>query len=72
MKIQYDRIADAIYIYLKRGKIFKTIKMKDRLIVDTDKDGKIIGLEILSASAQMPRSQLKEIKIKTPTFASIS
>ena len=70
MKIQYDKIADAIYIYLKRGKIFKTIKMKDRLIVDTDKDGKIIGLEILGASAQMPKSQLKEIKVKMPAFAS--
>ena len=30
--------------------------MKDRLIVDTDKDGKIIGLEILGASAQMPKA----------------
>lgn len=69
MKIKYDKIADAVYIYLKKGKIFKTIKMKDRLIVDTDKDGKIIGLEILSASAQVPRSQLKEIKIKMPSFA---
>ena len=69
MKIQYDKIADAVYIYLKKGKIFKTIKMKDRLIVDTDKDGKIIGLEILSASAQMPKGQLREIKIKIPAFA---
>ena len=59
MKIQYDKIADAVYIYLKKGKIFKTIKMKDRLIVDTDKDGKIIGLEILSASAQMPKGPIK-------------
>jgi len=63
MKIQYDKIADAVYIYMKKGKIFKTIKMKDRLIVDTDKEGKILGMEILGASAQIPRSQLKGIKI---------
>ena len=68
--MQYDKIADAIYIYLKKGKIFKTIKMKDRLIVDTDKDGKILGMEILSASAQVPKRQLREIKVKMPTFAS--
>lgn len=70
MRMQYDKIADAIYIYLKKGKIFKTIKMKDRLIVDTDKDGKIIGLEILSASAQVPKSRLMEIKVKIPAFVS--
>ena len=68
MKIQYDKIADAVYIYLKRGKIFKTIKMKDRLVVDTDKDGKIIGLEILGASAQVPKNRLREIKVKMPAF----
>ena len=70
MKIQYDKIADAIYIYMKKGKIFKTIKMKDRLIVDTDKEGKILGMEILGASAQIPRSQLKGIKIGIPVFCS--
>ena len=69
MKIQYDKIADAVYIYMKKGKIFKTIKMKDRLIVDTDKEGKILGLEILEASTQIPKSQLKEIKIGLPVFA---
>ena len=26
MKIQYDKIADAMYIYLKKGKVSKTIK----------------------------------------------
>ena len=44
--------------------------MKDRLIVDTDKEGKILGMEILGASAQIPRSQLKEIKIGSPIFCS--
>jgi uncharacterized protein YuzE len=70
MKIQYDKTADAVYIHMKKGKIFKTIKMKDRLIVDTDKEGKIIGLEILGVSMQIPKRQLKEIKIGSPVFCS--
>ena len=48
---------------MEKGKIFKTIKMKDRLVVDTDKEGKILGMEILGASAQISRSQLKGIKM---------
>lgn len=69
MKIQYDNQADAIYIYLNQGKIFKTIKMKDRLIVDTDKSGKILGLEILDVSSQVPKKQMGHIEIGMPVPA---
>lgn len=69
MKIQYDKQADAMYIYLNQGKIFKTIKMKDRLIVDTDKNGKILGLEILDLSAQVPKKQIGRIEIGMPVPA---
>ena len=53
MKIQYDKIADALYIYFRKGTVEKTVKMNDRVIVDTNKDGNIIGVEILDASVQM-------------------
>lgn len=69
MKIQYDKLADALYFYLKKGKISKTIKMKDRLIVDVDKDGKIIGLEILGISSQMPKKDIGKIQMEMPVFS---
>ncbi len=68
MKIQYDKLADAMYICLRKAKIKKTIKMKDRLIVDIDKDGKIIGLEILGISSQMSKNQIGKIKMEMPVF----
>ncbi|MCX6731812.1 MAG: DUF2283 domain-containing protein [Candidatus Parcubacteria bacterium] len=69
MKIQYDKLADALYFYLKKGKISKTIKMRDRLIVDVDKDGKIIGLEILGISSQMPKKDIGKIQMEMPVFS---
>ncbi|MBI4692066.1 MAG: DUF2283 domain-containing protein [Candidatus Terrybacteria bacterium] len=69
MKIQYDKLADAMYVYLKKGKIFKTIKMKDRLIVDVDRAGKIIGLEILGISSQIPKKEIGMIQMEMPVFA---
>lgn len=69
MKIQYDKLADAMYIYLKKAKISKTVKMKDRLVVDVDKDGKIIGLEILGVSSQVPKKQIGSIQMEMPVFA---
>lgn len=69
MKIQYDKLADAMYICFKKAKINKTIKMKGRLLVDIDKKGKIIGLEILGVSSQMPKNQIGKIQMDMPVFA---
>lgn len=71
MKIEYDKIADALYIYLNKGKVVKTVKMQNRLIVDVAKNGKIIGLEVLGASKQIPKAQItRPIKISVPVFPS--
>ncbi len=51
MKINYDKIADAIYLSVKSGKIQKTIKINDRLLVDVDKKGNALGIEMLDASS---------------------
>lgn len=59
MKINYDKIADAIYFSMKKGKIAKTLEMNERLIVDVDKKGNILGIEMLDASNQLPKNGLK-------------
>lgn len=69
MKIEYDKIADAMYIYLKKAKVFKSIKMQDRLIVDLDKKGNVIGIEVLDASSQMPKKSIKGLELNMPVFA---
>ncbi len=69
MKINYDKIADALYISFMKTKVFKTIKMADRLIVDIDAGGKIIGMEILDASSQIPKQKSSKITIDIPAFA---
>ena len=50
MKITYDKKADAKYIYLKKGKINFTKKVKDWLLFDYSKNGEMLGIEILNAS----------------------
>jgi len=52
MNIKYDSVADAMYLKVSSGKVFKTLKMQDRLIVDMDEKNNVIGIEILEASAQ--------------------
>ncbi|HEY4715471.1 MAG TPA: DUF2283 domain-containing protein [Candidatus Paceibacterota bacterium] len=69
MKINYDKIADTIYIYLNnKGKVFKTVKMTDKMLVDVDKKGNVLGIEVLGASSQIKQKQPAEFKIKIPAF----
>ena len=46
----YDPEADAIYIYLGKGKVDRT-EEAGPFIYDVDESGRVIGIEILSASA---------------------
>jgi uncharacterized protein YuzE len=50
MKMRYDRKVDAAYIELAKGKYHATRKVSDVIVVDEDKNGKVLGIEILDAS----------------------
>lgn len=50
MKIQYDPKMDAVYIELAKGRYKVSREISDSVIVDEDKNGKILGIEILDAT----------------------
>jgi uncharacterized protein YuzE len=60
MKFTYDKIADAAYMTLRKGKVSKTIEMSDNVIIDLDKKGNLLGIEMLSASKQLPKGKLNK------------
>ncbi|MBI2086797.1 MAG: DUF2283 domain-containing protein [Candidatus Zambryskibacteria bacterium] len=62
MKITYDKIADAMYVYFRKSKVAKTIELSDNLIVDVDKLGRVIGLEVLDASRQLSANNSKALE----------
>ncbi len=73
MKINYDKVADAVYFSMRKGKVAKTLEMNERLIVDVDKKGNILGIEMLDASHQFPqegRSLEKSIENGVPVQVS--
>ena len=50
MNIRYSHEADALYIRFKETKIENTDELTGDIIIDYDKDGNIVGIEILDAS----------------------
>jgi len=45
--IEFDPEVNAMYIRFKKGKVDKSEPLADNVIVDVDKNGKAIGIEIL-------------------------
>ncbi len=66
MKINYDKIADAIYFTVSAGKIEKSVRVNDRLVVDMSKDGNIVGMELLDASSKQGEELEKNLRQGVP------
>ncbi len=66
MKIDYDKVADAIYFTIKDGKVSKTLKVKDRLFVDVSSKGDVLGIELLDASSIQSKELEKNIRNGIP------
>ena len=68
MKISYDKTADAMYIYLRKGKVAKTVKINNRVFVDVDKKGNVIGIEMLDVSHQIPKKEIGKVYSEMPVY----
>lgn len=53
MEVEYDIKSDSKYIRLMKGKVSSTNKIKDWLFHDIDKNGEVIGIEVLNASKHL-------------------
>ena len=58
MKVKYDQEVDVLTIELSNAPVEESDEDKPGIILDYDKDGNIVGIEILNASKRMenPRS----------------
>lgn len=54
MKVQRDKKLDVAYIELKKGKVAETVELRRGILIDFDKNGEIIGIEVLSISKLAP------------------
>ena len=67
MKIEYDPDRDLLYIYFAEldTKVDQTVTIKPGVHADFDRDGKLMGIELIEASKVMG----KKIEIKLPELS---
>jgi len=61
-RIRYDPSADALYIGIREDKVANSDEISDGIIVDYNKDGDVIGIEILEFSKR--KIDLNELVVK--------
>jgi uncharacterized protein YuzE len=69
MNINYDKDADCLYIQFQQGKVHKTRKIEEGILMDLDEEGRIYGIEIVSALERMSTASLSKINIDVPVAA---
>lgn len=71
MKATYDKTIDALYLYITNEKVFKSVPISERLIVDLDKKGNLIGVEMLEASQQLDFKKTKKTTLVLPALTEL-
>ncbi len=64
MKITFDKEADAVYIEFSSEEFASNKKIDSNTIIDLDKEGKIIGIELLNVSKRISKDFLSDISVR--------
>jgi len=62
MRIHYDKTQDALYLRFSENPYYQSEEVKEGIIFDYDKNGEIIGIEILDVSKNLPKRFLLSLK----------
>lgn len=57
VSLEFDSKVNALYLRLQRGKVASTEPLGDNIALDLDKDGKVLGLELI-----LPKDMREEVK----------
>lgn len=64
MKIEYDSVADALYVSFKEDYAEQNVDIEEGVTVDLDKNGHLLGIEVLDASKRFNIKDLTKISIE--------
>ncbi|MHA6644237.1 DUF2283 domain-containing protein [Mesorhizobium sp. A623] len=59
-KFEYDPEANAAYIRFSSEKVLESEEVSDGIVLDYDTEGHIVGMEVLDARQNLPRTMLEQ------------
>jgi uncharacterized protein YuzE len=67
VRVIYDRETDTLSIILRDGKVADSDEPLEGLILDYDKSGRLVSIELLDASEQVKQPDSIEFALASPT-----
>ncbi len=61
VRVEYDKKADAMYIWLRKAKYDVSEELAENVTLDLDNNGRIIGIEVLGASKNLGKDLVMKI-----------
>lgn len=68
MKITYDKEIDTLNVILRKGIVAKTIEVAPEIMLDVDKKGQLLYLEIIGASEKIGKKNFGKVTLGKKTF----
>lgn len=65
MRLRIDHESDALYFRLDESEIIESEEVQPGIILDFDREGRVIGIEILSLSTRVPSEKLRVLQFET-------
>ena len=69
MRVKVDMKSDALYFRLCEDEIENSEEVSSGIILDYNKEGKVVGIEILGIKDRFPLEELSNMKVELPTVA---
>jgi uncharacterized protein YuzE len=65
MKIKVDKDSDALYFRLDESQIVESEEVRPGVVLDFDKNDRVVGVEFLGISARATREELSTMQFQT-------
>jgi uncharacterized protein YuzE len=65
MRLKVDEESDALHFRLDEGAVVESEEVQPGVIMDFDRDGRLVGIEILGLSARANPDQLRVLQFET-------
>lgn len=64
MRIEFDQEADALYVQIHEAYVAHVKEIEGGVIIDFDKNRRIIGMEILDVTKRFPLEDLVNLRVE--------
>ena len=63
MKITYDKKVDSLNVSLRSGTVARTVEVSPEILLDVDKKGNALNIEIIGASEKIGKKNFRTVTI---------